>query len=542
MKFEWSDRTFRWSVIGFVLFVIIVSIIMIIRYRRSKYRYPDQVTADTDSVRIDLQANTSFNTCLTTCSNQYLAAQFQGLSDSTPPKAECIAACTTTYLNGRCPYATTRLNPSTTGTNPDSQAVVNSFNTYKNTDMGAVSTAYISLLSAPASSTTTAPSLTVVQQARKADLSGPTRKYLGTVCPSFYILPDGSGDPTSVYTTWATTTTAPTAASATSPYTSASLAYGFYTTVTNSDIMMWAKRAGQPLKIATATTALPSSTAVVTTTITIAGNITGTAFSTSTPVNFPSLYKGSAVSSANPFPVMLISPDGSQNLLANLYYSAAGAAYNSSALTWSPVPTFTLQMPIVSAAKVTALNNGIANYTINQAPSAIYVTNATTAVTAGVGGAATSVTVTINSSYHNIPTTYSGAAVSTTNGIPVTLSPAVANIPSDLKITSVPTGSSTSVTLTSSNGTAIPIIPLGTVLQLGSIPYNTTDATYAYAMPLDTAVTSSSDLSFAKTATVVYPSSASVTMPNWVANQSYGPGTVTSSSSGAGKIQVTFGS
>lgn len=514
MKFDWSNRTFRWSVIGFLLFVILVTVIMIVRYRRSKYKYPDQVTADTDTIRQDLSANTSFQTCLTDCSNKYLTAQYQGQSDSTPPKAECIASCTSTYINTRCPYATTRLTPSVA--NGDAQSVVDAYTTYKNTDMASVASTYISLSgSAPSTSTTSIPSLTVVQAARKADLTGPTRKYLSTVCTDFYTLPDGSVNPRSIYTAWAPTSTAPTTnPTATATYRSGA-SYGFYTGVTAAHIITWAKRAGQPLKIASSPAATAASTQVTV-------NVTFTGLAANIPVNFPKTYKGSPVSSTNPFPVILLNDAGTTTILATMYYSSPGTDYGSGsgAISWATLPTFTLTIPAQTDASKQVSING---WQVCIAPSVIYVTTATSA-------GATSLT--INSTNHNIPSTYNGVSVSSTNGIPLVLS----GIPADpnLKITGV-----TGTTVTISSTSSIPAIPAGTILQLGTIPYNTTDPSYPYAIPLDIAVTSATDLSFAKTATINY-SGTTQSMPNWIANQSYGPGTITSSTSGTG-VYVTFG-
>jgi hypothetical protein len=500
---------------------------MIVRYRRSKYKYPDVVTNNYDNYyRLDLNANTAFNSCLTVCSVNYLNAQFNGLSDSVPPKSECIASCTNTYMTTRCPYATSRLTPS--NANGDPQDVVTAFNSYKSPDMSTVSVAYTTLLtSAPGTSTSSSPNVTLLQNARKADLSGPTRKYLSTVCPYFYQLPDGTSNPSSVYTGWTSSIAATiNSSTSTSPATSVGV-YGFNSSqVTLANVLTWARRAGQPLKVSSAFTTASTST---TSAITLSGYTTNTPFAVNIPVNFPSTYKGSSVTSTNQFPVLLTSPDGLTTFQGTLYYSGTASAYGSgtTAIQWTTLPTFTLTIPAQS--DVTKQTVSLNNYQICIAPGAIYVSTASTS-------ANSTASLTINSSTHNIPSTYNGQALGSTNTIPLTFNPVVSGMPTDIGISAV---SSSTVTIKGTGN--IPSVPAGTVLQLGSIPFNTTDPTYPYAMPLDSLVSSTSgDLTFSKQATIIYPTSVTQYVPNWIANQSYGPGTITGSSASSSTVTVTF--
>jgi hypothetical protein len=115
---------------------------------------------------------------------------------------------------------------------------VNEYSAYQTftTSTNSIKAAYVDLTTRANASASFSPSLTIVEAALKADLTGATRKYLATVCTD-YFKPGGIiTDPTPTYSAWSVVTgsTAPTA-------------YSFYAgptgIITAAQVNTWATKA-----------------------------------------------------------------------------------------------------------------------------------------------------------------------------------------------------------------------------------------------------------------------------------------------------------
>lgn len=109
------------------------------------------------------------------------------------------------YINGKCPEVTSGTAPASSDT-----AKTTAWNTYQS-DLASIGTAYYTLIRDATASTT--PTTTEILAARKADITGATRKYIATVCPDFYNT--AAGNPTTTYRNWVTYATTAAAGSAT---------------------------------------------------------------------------------------------------------------------------------------------------------------------------------------------------------------------------------------------------------------------------------------------------------------------------------------
>lgn len=253
MELKLSDKTLRKILIG----VTIVAVILLIvngLYRRSKYSFPPP-TSSTNTYDVDLKAK------LTACEGQYSTAVIGGTAQATAQTTlrTCVSSNVSAYVQNKCPYTGGQDPATMTPANgPFGSGAAAAWTAY-NTNITSIRTAYASLLAAVDTTLTG----DMVRAARKADLTGATRKYLSTVCPAtsgpgFYTPADygittstdaTSGlttftqnasatypDPTSsAYNTWQVYTTAPTATST----------YGFYAAnVTRQKVIDWYVGAG----------------------------------------------------------------------------------------------------------------------------------------------------------------------------------------------------------------------------------------------------------------------------------------------------------
>ena len=180
----------------------------------------------------------------------------------------------TTYVQAKCPY-TNGIQPGQSGGGPATTATTAAWTAYQS-DIRAIRLAYAPFILAPTDATTTTLTVDIVRAARKADLTGATRKYLSSVCPAtsgpgFYTsadygmttTTDSSGltvvtpntnvtypDPVSAkYNEWRVYTATPTGST---------LSYGFYgdpSFLTRAKIAAWAVGAGVITTDGTAPTA-----------------------------------------------------------------------------------------------------------------------------------------------------------------------------------------------------------------------------------------------------------------------------------------------
>jgi hypothetical protein len=169
MELKLSDKTLRKILIGVALVAVIILIVNGL-FRRSKYVFP---TKDTGVIETDL------NSQLQTCQTAYSTAISAGTAAATAQATlkTCVSGHVTTYIQSKCTY-TNGIQPDATTATPATTAAWAAYQA----NIKVIRDAYIPLVDAAA--TDTACPLTLVQAARKADLTGATRKYLTTVCPS----------------------------------------------------------------------------------------------------------------------------------------------------------------------------------------------------------------------------------------------------------------------------------------------------------------------------------------------------------------------
>jgi len=263
MKFEFgfSGPGRRNLIIGLVVLIVIASIITVVVRSRSKYQFAPTAADDTDGP--------SLTTAIAACTTLYRQALQQGLSDSSPvSKSQCVQNAVTDYFGKKCPFVVDGTAPPATNT-----VATAAYNQYTGSggvmgggDAAAVtaSTQYINLgfgtLPAPLTAA-------IVTKARKADLTGPTRKYIETACPGFYKPADQTGsDFTTIYKAWkvasATSQTPPTTAGE----------FGFHApSVTPASVQTWANKAATPITVALEVTADPAGTTSTTKTISVTG-------------------------------------------------------------------------------------------------------------------------------------------------------------------------------------------------------------------------------------------------------------------------------
>lgn len=134
---------------------------------------------------------------------------------------QCYQAQASAYVSARCIYLDTTQIPTTAGTTVQNVDVFTAY-TQMGNDISSIQQVYQpirNLVEALTNSTytygttvtvgsvvipaNTTISLTDVDNARKADVSGPTRRFYAQVCPGFFAPADGvSQDPTSTYIAW----------------------------------------------------------------------------------------------------------------------------------------------------------------------------------------------------------------------------------------------------------------------------------------------------------------------------------------------------
>lgn len=187
MAFVITDKMVRRSLIGFV--VIVVLFFIVSRYR-SSYKYPD--ATDTSD------PYTKFSSNLQSCQNV-----FQVTGDATVKDA-CYSSNVTTYVTGLCPNIN-GLIPSDTYKNASTLPYWNTYTGNSTSDVKQITNTYVPFVNTPTSVTVAGTTVTtaMIVAARKADMTGATRKYLASSCPNFYVSGDGLTNPTTTYSAWA---------------------------------------------------------------------------------------------------------------------------------------------------------------------------------------------------------------------------------------------------------------------------------------------------------------------------------------------------
>jgi hypothetical protein len=127
---------------------------------------------------------------------------------------QCIDDSTIAYYSSMCPWT------SVTATASMPATVSSAYTTYQNqisstsgtADPNSVGKAYTAIKNAA-----NTPMIVITNAARKADITGATRKYLSTVCPNYYTSASGTATPSN-YSTWGVFATAAAATTAGVPY------------------------------------------------------------------------------------------------------------------------------------------------------------------------------------------------------------------------------------------------------------------------------------------------------------------------------------
>jgi hypothetical protein len=175
MELKLSDKTLRKILIGVAIVAVIILIVNGL-VRRSRYTFPTSGTA---------QEDTTLNTQLQTCQTAYSQAIAAGTAEATAQGTlkTCVSGKVSTYVQTKCPY-TNGIQPGATGGGPATTDATAAWTAYQ-ANIGIIRNAYtVEITAASATPADAAYPLALVQAARKADLTGATRQYLATVCPS----------------------------------------------------------------------------------------------------------------------------------------------------------------------------------------------------------------------------------------------------------------------------------------------------------------------------------------------------------------------
>lgn len=265
MKFEFGPGQKK-LIIGLIFLVVLVTIVVVVFRRRAKYVFPIAAGDTSNEGGI-------LTTAIAACTTYYRTALQQGSSDSTPPKNVCIQNAVNTYFSAKCPFVVNGTAPSSTSIPPASQTALDAYSKYIGVaqtgasptlsvtaggESGAVtgSSGYISLGMGTLPNSLTSD---IVTRARKADLTGPTRKYIATACPNFYTPADGSTDfSDTVYKTWS---------SGNPPTPTGTVTYGFNGSLVNGPkVYEWAIKAGKAITVTTGIAAADTAAGVTSTT------------------------------------------------------------------------------------------------------------------------------------------------------------------------------------------------------------------------------------------------------------------------------------
>lgn len=243
MELKLSDKTLRKILIGVAIVAVIILIVNGL-FRRSNYVFPTTGTA---------QEDTTLNTQLQDCQATYSQAILAGTNEATAKAAlkTCASGKVSTYIQAKCPY-TNGIQPGVTDGGPSTAATTAAWTAYQ-ANIRAIRDAYIPRVT---EADATFP-LELIQAARKADLTGATRQYLATVCPSttgpgFYTPADYETTVTIDATTGQSTVTPksvtypdPVSAKYSSWTSTANAGYGFdRARVTKANITAWGIGAG----------------------------------------------------------------------------------------------------------------------------------------------------------------------------------------------------------------------------------------------------------------------------------------------------------
>jgi hypothetical protein len=199
MKFEISKRTLTFALIGVV---IVIALALIIRRYRSKSKFEWPVASpqkDDDDLTVDLQSYQDiYNLSMITVNAMPDGPdKTKAMMDAETTLSNAINDRVGRYVSKKCPAVSTGAAPALTGDAVVDAANTAAWNAYSN-DLSKVQQAYYAIMGTTTATST--PSSEQVIASRKADISGATRKYIATICPSFY--KTTAENPTDTYKKW----------------------------------------------------------------------------------------------------------------------------------------------------------------------------------------------------------------------------------------------------------------------------------------------------------------------------------------------------
>jgi hypothetical protein len=243
MKLEISNKMLTFAIIGLV--AVIVLALVINRYRsKSKFEWPVPTPQEDDTkLASDLQGyQDTFNLSMIGVNAMPAGdAKTAAIMAAETTLSNAINTRVGTYVSSKCPAVSSGSKPADTGDATVDAANTAAWNAYQS-DLAKVQQAYYSVVGAATASST--PPSEQVLAARKADISGATRKYIATVCPNFY--KTATSDPTNDYKTWAYVETGNAPANGL-----------LKTDVTNANITTWAGYAAKTKSTTSSVTVLP---------------------------------------------------------------------------------------------------------------------------------------------------------------------------------------------------------------------------------------------------------------------------------------------
>jgi hypothetical protein len=268
MKLDISNKMLTLAVIGLV--AVIVLALVINRYMsRSKFQWPAASPQDNNdtSLQTDLQSyQDAYNIAMINFKAMPEGAdKTTAMMNAEQTLATSINTRVNAYVTSKCGAASGTAPPSTDA------AATTAWNTYQ-ANLGKIQGAYL-VINNNASAATNPTSEQVIA-ARKADISGATRKYLATRCPNFY--KTESTDPTATYTAWTLVESGASAPAAGNGF--------FKPNVTTGNIATWAGYAARTKSTSANLTVQPGTGVVAS-----IGSVTvpdTTGFNVSDPVQF----------------------------------------------------------------------------------------------------------------------------------------------------------------------------------------------------------------------------------------------------------------
>ena len=172
---------------------VLVTILLVVLFRRrSKYEWLVTTTPTTEDTTLS-------NTLLgiqNTYNEEIIAAgtDTARIIEAEKRRSEAVRSAVSTYVGAKCPDATATTRANVTAANQSK------WDNYQ-TDLNNIQQAYVGLLATPSATGYTNNAEHVIA-ARKADITGATRKYIASVCSEFYKPSGGATDPTSSYIQW----------------------------------------------------------------------------------------------------------------------------------------------------------------------------------------------------------------------------------------------------------------------------------------------------------------------------------------------------